>query len=138
MLWARWALSALLWALAWGPPPPPCAPLRVAAGADAFCMHASRQSLAHVPGSLATLQSCAAATPSLPRAQRRLILGIAASVGLGAFALVPTQQLQLAKPSKPLFFYLVPLLRRAPARLPGRPAAYAEVPRPLQAALAGS
>lgn len=43
--------------------------------------------------------------------QRRLILGAVAAVGLGAFALVPTQQLAVSKPSKPLFFYLVPLLR---------------------------
>jgi hypothetical protein len=42
--------------------------------------------------------------------QRRLVLGIGLSVALGAFSLVPTEQLQLA-PSKPLFFYLVPLLR---------------------------
>lgn len=48
-----------------------------------------------------------------PSLQRRLILGAVAAVGLGAFALVPTQQLQLSKPSKPLFFYLVPLLRCA-------------------------
>lgn len=43
--------------------------------------------------------------------KRRLLLGLLASAGLGAFALVPTQQLQIGKPSKPLFFYLVPLLR---------------------------
>ncbi|KAL4424061.1 hypothetical protein ABPG75_001362 [Micractinium tetrahymenae] len=43
--------------------------------------------------------------------KRRLVLGLVAAAGLGAFALVPTQELQLAKPSKPLFFYLVPLLR---------------------------
>lgn len=49
------------------------------------------------------------AAHSLP--QRRLILGAVAAVGLGAFALVPTGELQLSKPSKPLFFYLVPLMR---------------------------
>lgn len=49
--------------------------------------------------------------PRPPSAQRRLLLGLVASVGLGAFALVPTQQLQISKPSKPLFFYIVPLLR---------------------------
>lgn len=43
--------------------------------------------------------------------KRRLLLGLLASVGLGAFALVPTQDLALNKPSKPLFFYIVPLLR---------------------------
>lgn len=42
--------------------------------------------------------------------QRRLIGGIGLSLALGAFALVPTEKLQ-APPSKPLFFYLVPLLR---------------------------
>jgi hypothetical protein len=42
--------------------------------------------------------------------QRRLIIGVGLSAALGAFALVPTEQLQPA-PSKPLFFYLVPLLR---------------------------
>jgi hypothetical protein len=42
--------------------------------------------------------------------QRRLLIGIGASAALGAFALVPTEKLQPA-PSKPLFFYLVPLLR---------------------------
>jgi hypothetical protein len=42
--------------------------------------------------------------------RRRLFIGIGLSVALGAFSLVPTEQLQLA-PSKPLFFYLVPLLR---------------------------
>jgi hypothetical protein len=48
---------------------------------------------------------------ALPTLQRRLLLGLLASMGLAAFALVPTQQLQLSKPSKPLFFYIVPLLR---------------------------
>ncbi|EFN52075.1 hypothetical protein CHLNCDRAFT_139323 [Chlorella variabilis] len=43
--------------------------------------------------------------------KRRLLLGLLGTAALCAFALVPTQQLQLGKPSKPLFFYLVPLLR---------------------------
>jgi hypothetical protein len=42
--------------------------------------------------------------------QRRLLIGVMASVAVGAFALVPSQQLVL-KPSKPMYFYLVPLLR---------------------------
>lgn len=42
--------------------------------------------------------------------QRRLAIGLGLSVVLGAFALVPTEKLQPA-PSKPLFFYLVPLIR---------------------------
>ena len=43
--------------------------------------------------------------------QRRLLLGVAATVALGAFALVPTDSLRLGKPSKPLFLYLIPLIR---------------------------
>ncbi len=42
--------------------------------------------------------------------QKRLILGAIASVGLAAFALVPTKELR-PKPSKPLYFYIVSLLR---------------------------
>ena len=30
---------------------------------------------------------------------------------LGAFAVVPTDSLRLGKPSKPLFLYLIPLVR---------------------------
>ena len=43
--------------------------------------------------------------------QRRLVIGIGAAAGLGAFALIPTEYLSLTKPSKPLFFYLSPLVR---------------------------
>lgn len=43
--------------------------------------------------------------------QRRLLLGIGLTVALGAFALVPTDSLRIGRPSKPLFLYLVPLLR---------------------------
>jgi hypothetical protein len=39
-----------------------------------------------------------------------VLLGGAATLALGAFALVPTKDLRL-KPSKPLYFYLVQLLR---------------------------
>jgi hypothetical protein len=42
--------------------------------------------------------------------QRRTLIGVGLSALVGAFALVPTEKLQPA-PSKPLFFYLVPLLR---------------------------
>lgn len=42
--------------------------------------------------------------------KRRLLIGTVLSAGLGAFALIPTEKLQ-PPPSKPLFFYLVPLLR---------------------------
>ncbi|KXZ56657.1 hypothetical protein GPECTOR_1g592 [Gonium pectorale] len=42
--------------------------------------------------------------------QRRLLIGGALALGLGAFALIPTEALR-PKPSKPMFFYLVPLLR---------------------------
>lgn len=37
-------------------------------------------------------------------------MGLGLTAALGAFALVPTEKLQ-PPPSKPLFFYLVPLLR---------------------------
>jgi hypothetical protein len=43
--------------------------------------------------------------------QRRLLLGAVGIAGVAAFGLIPTQQLQIAKPNKPLFFYIVPLLR---------------------------
>ena len=42
--------------------------------------------------------------------QRRILIGLGISAGLGAFALIPTERLQ-PPPSQPLFFYLVPLLR---------------------------
>jgi len=42
--------------------------------------------------------------------QRRLLIGVAASVGLAAFALVPTENFR-PRPSKPLFFYLTAVLR---------------------------
>ena len=43
--------------------------------------------------------------------QRRLLLGVVATVALGAFALVPTDALRPGRPSKPLFLYLIPLIR---------------------------
>ena len=42
--------------------------------------------------------------------QRRLLIGIGLTVAAGAFAVIPTSSLR-GKPSKPLFFYLVPLLK---------------------------
>lgn len=42
--------------------------------------------------------------------QRRLLIGGLLTVGLGAFALVPTEALR-PKPPKPMYFYLVSLLR---------------------------
>ena len=42
--------------------------------------------------------------------QRRLIIGGVLTAGLAAFALVPTEALR-PKPPKPLYFYVVPLLR---------------------------
>ena len=52
--------------------------------------------------------------------QRRLLLGAVGIAGVAAFGLIPTQQLQIAKPNKPLFFYIVPLLRYGPRDgLPG-------------------
>jgi hypothetical protein len=40
---------------------------------------------------------------------KRLLLGGAATLGLLAFAMVPTKELRL-KPQKPLYFYVVQLL----------------------------
>ena len=42
--------------------------------------------------------------------QKRLIIGILATLGIAAFGLIPTDQLRV-KPDKPMFFYVVPLLR---------------------------
>ena len=44
-------------------------------------------------------------------AQRRLLIGVGLTLALGAFALVPTDSLRLSKPSRPLYLYLIPLLR---------------------------
>jgi hypothetical protein len=43
--------------------------------------------------------------------QRRLLIGVGLTVALGAFALVPTDALRIDKPSKPLYLYLIPLMR---------------------------
>jgi hypothetical protein len=43
--------------------------------------------------------------------RRRLLQGALATAALAAFALVPTRALRVGAPSKPLFFYLVPLVR---------------------------
>ena len=46
---------------------------------------------------------------------RRLVFGGLAAAGAAAFALVPTDALRLgARPQKPLFFYLTPLVRAGP------------------------
>lgn len=54
------------------------------------------------------------AEPADPEAaatvQRRLLIGGALTLALGAFALVPTEALKV-KPPKPMYFYIVPLLR---------------------------
>ena len=39
-----------------------------------------------------------------------MIIGALASIGLGAFALVPLDSIS-GKPPKPLFYYLIPLVR---------------------------
>jgi len=43
--------------------------------------------------------------------QRRLLIGVVLTAAALAFALVPTDSLRIVKPLKPLFFYLVPLIR---------------------------
>ncbi len=43
--------------------------------------------------------------------QRRLLIGVVLTAAALAFALVPTDSLRIVKPPKPLFFYLVPLIR---------------------------
>jgi A/G-specific adenine glycosylase len=57
----------------------------------------------------------AGAASSSPEQQgvvrRRLLQGALATAALAAFALVPTRALRIGAPSKPLFFYLVPLVR---------------------------
>jgi hypothetical protein len=42
--------------------------------------------------------------------QKRLVIGLVAALGIAAFGLIPTDQLQI-KPDKPMYFYVVPLLR---------------------------
>lgn len=42
---------------------------------------------------------------------RRVAIGAAATLGLAAFALVPTKDLRVVKPSKPMFFYITQLLQ---------------------------
>ena len=42
--------------------------------------------------------------------QKRLLLGLGLTAAAGALALIPTAELR-GKPSKPLFFYLTPLVR---------------------------
>ncbi len=48
--------------------------------------------------------------------QRRVLIGVLGTAVLGAFALVPLEGLQ-SKPSKPLFYYLTPLIRVQVRRL---------------------
>lgn len=50
-------------------------------------------------------------TKSCAIEQRRLLIGGVLTVALGAFALVPTDSLRIMKPTKPLFMYLIPLIR---------------------------
>jgi A/G-specific adenine glycosylase len=38
-------------------------------------------------------------------------LGAAVTAGLAAFALIPTKELRVVKPSKPMFFYITQLLQ---------------------------
>ena len=43
--------------------------------------------------------------------QRRLIIGTVVTLIAGGLSLLPTDALRFARPSKPLFFYLTPLVR---------------------------
>lgn len=43
--------------------------------------------------------------------QRRLLIGGIGTILVVALSLLPTDSLRLSRPSKPLFFYLVPLVR---------------------------
>ncbi|KAK9805759.1 hypothetical protein WJX73_006489 [Symbiochloris irregularis] len=43
--------------------------------------------------------------------KRRLLIGLGLAAGATALALIPTDSLRLSKPSKPLFLYLVPIVR---------------------------
>lgn len=42
---------------------------------------------------------------------RRVAIGAVASLGLAAFALIPTKDLRVVKPTKPMFFYITQLLQ---------------------------
>lgn len=42
---------------------------------------------------------------------RRLAIGAVATVGLSAFALIPTKDLRVVKPKQPMFFYITQLLQ---------------------------
>lgn len=42
---------------------------------------------------------------------RRLAIGAVATVGLSAFALIPTKDLRVIKPKQPMFFYITQLLQ---------------------------
>ena len=57
----------------------------------------------------------ASASAASPEAEgvvrRRLLQGALATAALAAFAVVPTRALRLGAPAKPLFFYLVPLVK---------------------------
>lgn len=94
-------------------------------------------------------------THACPRHRRRLLIGAALTAGAAAFALLPTEALR-ARPPKPLYFYIVPLLRvkvracvcggwrhclgRVPATRAAlvRHTACPAVPHPVQALLADS
>ena len=73
---------------------------------------------------------------SKPAAQRRLLIGGAAAVGVAAFALVPTDTLRISRPSKALYLYLIPVIR---GEVRGRPSRGRDCgshgPCPLAAAL---
>ena len=43
--------------------------------------------------------------------QRRLLIGAVLTVAVAGLSILPTDALRFSRPSKPLFFYLTPLVR---------------------------
>ena len=62
-------------------------------------------------GQLGEAGSAASSAEEAGVVRRRLLQGALATAALAAFALVPTRALRVGAPSKPLFFYLIPLVR---------------------------
>lgn len=50
---------------------------------------------------------------------RRVAIGAVATLGLAAFALIPTKDLRVVKPTKPMFFYITQLLQAQVGQVAG-------------------